>query len=130
MLRELGHELVPLESVRETILSSFEPAGTEEVSLAEAHGRVLREDVVARESLPPFDNSAMDGFAVRAADIEAATDERPVTLRLQGGVSAGDPGGLCLTPGSAIRIMTGAPVPAGAEAIVPHELTQLDQDRV
>jgi molybdopterin molybdotransferase len=130
MLRELGQELVSLESVRETILASFEPASAEELPLAEAHGRVLREDVVARESLPPFDNSAMDGFAVRGADIEAATDERPVTLQVRGGISAGDPGGFCLAPGSAIRIMTGAPVPPGAEAVVPHELTRWDQDQV
>ena len=69
MLRQLGHELVPLEAVRETILSLLEPAGVEELPLAEAFGRVLREDVTARENIPPFDNSAMDGFAVRVGDI-------------------------------------------------------------
>jgi len=130
MLRELGHELVPLEAVRETILSLLEPAGVVELPLAEAFGRVLREDVTARENIPPFDNSAMDGFAVRVGDIEAATDEKPVTLRVQGGVSAGDRGDVHLSPGSAIRIMTGAPVPPGAEAIVPHELTRFEQDQV
>ena len=80
MLRELGQELLPLEKVRETILSYIEPAATEVLPLAETYGRVLREDIVARESVPPFDNSAMDGFAVRVSDIEAASDAQSLLV--------------------------------------------------
>jgi molybdopterin molybdotransferase len=126
MPRELGHDLLPLEKVRETMLSHIEPLPMEDRPLEEAYGCVLREDCVARDSIPPFDNSAMDGFAVRVADLEDASDGDPVTLRIQGGLSAGDSGGVPLEGRAAIRIMTGAPVPPGAEAVVPHELTRFD----
>lgn len=89
-----------------------------EVAVAEAAGRVLAEDVTALLSVPPFDHAAMDGFAVRAAEVAQVPVELPVT----GSVAAGDTPG-DLAPGTAIRIMTGAPVPAGADLVVPFEWT-------
>ncbi len=130
MPRELGHELIPLEAVQETILSHVEPVGTESRRLTEAVGAVLREVVVAREEIPPFDNSGMDGFAVRVGDLDGASEDRPVTLEVEAVLAAGRASRRPLAPGKTIRIMTGAPVPAGAEAIVPHELTRHDERRV
>ncbi len=97
------------------------PAAT--VALADAQGLVLADDVVARLALPVFDNSAMDGYAVRAEDIAAATAEHPVVLPVAEDIPAGRTDQLALRPGTAHRIMTGAPVPAGATAIVPVEDT-------
>lgn len=97
------------------------PAAT--VALAEALGLVLAGDVVAPLSLPVFDNSAMDGYAVRAEDTAGATAERPVLLPVAEDIPAGRTDELTLQPGTAHRIMTGAPLPAGATAIVPVEAT-------
>lgn len=97
-------------------------AGQESVALIEARGRILAGAVVAPEALPSFDNSAMDGYAVRAADVAAATPDSPVLLPVAGDVPAGAPVG-DLAPGTAVRIMTGAPVPRGADAIVEVEVT-------
>ena len=108
------------------MLSHIEPMPAEVRPLEEAYGCVLREDGVAQENVPPFDNSAMDGFAVRVLDLQKASDGHPVTLPIQGGLPAGDPGGVPLEDRAAIRIMTGAPLPPGAEAVVPHELTRFD----
>jgi molybdopterin molybdotransferase len=93
------------------------------VSLTEAQGLVLADDVVAQVSLPVFDNSAMDGYAVRAEDTAEATPEHPVVLPVAEDIPAGRTDELTLKPGTAHRIMTGAPVPAGATAIVPVEET-------
>ena len=97
------------------------PAAT--VPLTEAQGLVLADDVVAQLSLPVFDNSAMDGYAVRAEDAAGATPEHPVVLPVAEDIPAGRTDELTLQPGTAHRIMTGAPVPAGATAIVPVEAT-------
>lgn len=93
------------------------------VPLAEAQGLVLADDVVAPLALPVFDNSAMDGYAVRAEDVAAATADRPVSLPVAEDIPAGRTDALALQPGTAHRIMTGAPVPAGATTIVPVEDT-------
>ena len=93
------------------------------VPLARALGLVLADDVVAGLSLPGFDNSAMDGYAVRAADVATATPEKPVKLVVAEDIPAGRTDSLTLAPGTAHRIMTGAPVPAGATAVVPVEVT-------
>ncbi len=97
------------------------PAAT--VALADALGLVLADDIVAPLSLPVFDNSAMDGYAVRAEDTAGATPERPVVLPVAEDIPAGRTDELALQPGTAHRIMTGAPLPAGATAIVPVEAT-------
>jgi len=93
------------------------------VGLAEAEGRVLAEDVAAPLSLPVFDNSAMDGYAVRAEDVAGADDRNPVKLPVAEDIPAGRTDPLTLAPGTAHRIMTGAPLPSGATAVVPVELT-------
>jgi molybdopterin molybdotransferase len=100
------------------------------VPLADAQGLVLADDVVAPLSLPVFDNSAMDGFAVRAEDAAGATAEHPVVLPVAEDIPAGRTDELTLQPGTAHRIMTGAPVPAGATGIVPVEATDGGVERV
>ncbi len=95
---------------------------TERVPLGEARGRVLAAAVTAAEQLPSFDNSGMDGYAVRAAEVAGASAEHPVRLPVAGDVPAGAPVG-DLAPGTAVRIMTGAPVPRGADAVVEVEVT-------
>lgn len=93
------------------------------VTLPEAQGLVLADDVVAQLALPVFDNSAMDGYAVRAEDVADATPDNPVVLPVAEDIPAGRTDLLALDPGTAHRIMTGAPLPAGATAIVPVENT-------
>ncbi|WP_326736731.1 molybdotransferase-like divisome protein Glp [Streptomyces sp. NBC_01022] len=108
------------------ILAAVRPLEPIELQLPEAQGCVLVEDVVVEIALPPFDNSSMDGYAVRVADVAGATEEFPAVLTVIGDVAAGDAGLLGdqrVGPGEAARIMTGAPLPAGAEAVVPVEWT-------
>ncbi|MCV7282805.1 molybdopterin molybdotransferase MoeA [Mycolicibacterium flavescens] len=100
------------------------------VPIAEALGLVLAEDVVAPLSLPGFDNSAMDGYAVVADDVASATPEHPVRLPVAEDIPAGRTGVLTLKPGTAHRIMTGAMMPAGATAVVPVEATDAATDTV
>ncbi|MEU1124434.1 gephyrin-like molybdotransferase Glp [Streptomyces sp. NPDC005899] len=108
------------------ILAAVRPLEPIELQLPDAQGCVLVEDVVVEIALPPFDNSSMDGYAVRVSDLEGADEEFPAVLTVIGDVAAGDgglPGGRSVGPGEAARIMTGAPLPAGAEAVVPVEWT-------
>ncbi|MFI2754573.1 gephyrin-like molybdotransferase Glp [Cellulomonas sp. P22] len=93
------------------------------VTLEDAAGMVLAHDVTSPDALPRFTNSAMDGYAVRAQDVAAATPENPVTLRVVSDLPAGVDPDRAVEPGTAARIMTGAPVPPGADAIVPVEQT-------
>lgn len=104
------------------ILASITALPSVEVALDEAVGRVLACDVRADLPVPPFDHAAMDGFAVRAAEVASATPVSPVVLPVVGVVAAGDAVPE-LPPGAAIRIMTGAPVPPGADVVVPFEWT-------
>ena len=115
--------MLTVEQARERVLASVEPRVPEDVTVADALGLVLATDAVAPHALPRFDNSAMDGYAVRGADVVGASQSRPVRLRLAGEIKAGVPGDVEVTTGTAVRIMTGAPVPAGADAIVPVEVT-------
>ena len=112
------------------ILAAIRPLPPRELTLADALGAVLVADVTARWPLPSFDNSAMDGYAVRAADIATASAGDPVVLAVDGEIAAGDTGRRDLVPGTVIRIMTGAPMPAGADAVVPVEQTDGGTDRV
>ncbi len=112
------------------ILAAIAPLPPRELGLEDADGSVLAEDITAQWPLPSFDNSAMDGYAVRAADIAAATSDAPVTLPVRGEVAAGDTREHQLAPGSCLRIMTGAPLPDGADAVVPVELTDGGAARV
>ena len=101
------------------VLSVVKPLTPLEVGLLDAHGCVLAEDVIAPAALPGFDNSAMDGYAVRVADLE----HLPVTLPVMGDVAAGPATALRVQPGLCVRIMTGAMLPVGADAVVPVEWT-------
>jgi molybdopterin molybdotransferase len=119
--------MIPYDEALEIVLREVRPLPTEEVALAEGTGRVLAEDVAADRDLPPFDRAAMDGYALRAADVAAA----PVALEVVGEVRAGEWPDLVVGPGQAARIMTGAPVPEGADAVQQVERTQpLDEFRV
>ena len=105
------------------ILSNFQPIGVETLPLAECARRVLANDVVAQNDLPIFDNSAMDGFAVIASDLVDVTTVSPRTLKVVADIPAGTHPEETLSPGQAARIMTGAPIPNGADTIVPVEET-------
>jgi len=118
--------MIPVDEARARILSELKPVGVEEVSLLEAQGRVLAEDIRARLTQPPWPVSAMDGYAVRAAD--AATV--PVTLKIAGAVPAGSSYQGAVGAGEAVRIFTGAPVPSGADAIVIQEDTEAADGKV
>ncbi len=117
-------ELRSVEAALAAVLAGIEgPLPVESVLVADALGRVLAAPVRAATDLPPWDNSAMDGYAVRAADVADASEERPVRLPVVGEVAAGSVPPRRLEPGEAFRIATGAPVPAGADAVVQVELT-------
>ncbi|HEX4833320.1 MAG TPA: gephyrin-like molybdotransferase Glp [Trebonia sp.] len=116
-------DMTPVEVYQSQILAAVRALPATELALADAEGCVLAEDVTAAVSLPSFDNSSMDGYAVLAADTAKASADAPVTLPVTGEVAAGDIGAFALVPGTAMRIMTGAQLPAGANAIVPVELT-------
>lgn len=112
--------LMPLDDALARLLALAAPLGrTDQVSTFDADGRVLAQYVVSPLQVPPADNSSMDGYAVRTADVTAAGVELPVTQR----IAAGQPG-TALPPGSAARIFTGAPMPAGADAVVMQEDTE------
>ena len=122
--------LTPVEDHLAEILGTITPLTPTELSLGDVHGLVLAEDVSTAGPLPSFDNSGMDGYAVRVADVAGATEENPVTLPVTGEVAAGDTGAYALQPGTAIKIMTGAMLPHGAEAVVPVEWTDGGSARV
>ncbi|MFF3911160.1 gephyrin-like molybdotransferase Glp [Streptomyces sp. NPDC001848] len=107
----------------EDILTTVRPLEPIELNLLEAQDCVLVDDVTVPLSLPPFDNSSMDGYAVRVADVAGASEEFPAVLTVIGDVAAGAADLLHVGPGQAVRIMTGAPLPPGAEAVVPVEWT-------
>lgn len=125
-----GKTLTSVEGHLAEILGTIVPLAPAELSLGDAHGLVLAQDVAAASPLPSFDNSAMDGYAVRVEDVAAATEENPVTLPVVAEVAAGDTGAYALSPGTSIRIMTGAMLPHGTEAIVPVEWTDGGSARV
>ncbi|MFO7259899.1 MAG: molybdopterin molybdotransferase MoeA [bacterium] len=114
-------------SVREAlerVLGAVAPLGAERIPVAEAAGRTLAEDIVSPLDHPPWDNSAMDGYAVRAADVRGASRDAPVVLEVIESVPAGAFPGRRVGPGQAIRVMTGAPVPEGADSVVRVEDTE------
>ncbi len=108
------------------ILSRAHPLDPERVPVVEALGRALAEGVLARANLPPWDNSAMDGYAVRSQDARGASRERPVSLNVVGETRAGEVAGRALGEGEAIRIMTGAPIPPGADSVIRVEDTDAE----
>ncbi len=123
-------DLISVESHLADILSTIRPLAPIEVGLTDALGLVLAQDVATSHPLPSFDNSAMDGYAVRVSDVAPASADSPVTLPVVGEVAAGDTGAYSLPEGTAIRIMTGAMLPYGTEAVVPVEWTDGGAARV
>ncbi len=113
-----------------TVAALLPAARTTTLPLEQCHGRVLAEDVTASVSLPPFDNSAMDGYAARAADIAGASEQSPVELPVAADIPAGRTDGPPLAPGTVHRIMTGAPMPDGADTVVKVEDTDGGTERV
>ncbi len=122
--------MITVDEARETILAKIKFKGVEKVPVEEALGRVLAEDIVARRNNPPLDNSAMDGYALIAKDIASATPENPVRLKLGEEIAAGHQTDVTLKPGEAFRIMTGAPIPKGADAVIMQEDTERNGDSV
>ena len=125
---EHGHRhhqesMLSVEQALERILGYFDVLGAEQRPLLEALGQVLAEDAVAWRDIPPLDNSAMDGYALQAASVAGASEDVPVVLRVTGSIAAGQLPTNTVVPGTAVRIMTGAPVPPGADAVVPFEET-------
>lgn len=121
MTVEASPPLLPVEDYLERVLRRIEPMQPFEHPLMDAIGLPVAEDVLAPLSLPVFDNSGMDGYAVAFRDVADATEERPVHLPVVGEIAAGQTTIFTMTPGTAVRIMTGAPVPAGCTAVVPFE---------
>ena len=104
------------EEARDLILSRAAPLGREQAPILAAVGRVLSEDVRSPRDMPQWDNSAMDGYAVRSADCKG-----PATLTITGYQTAGGPGSPKVEPGCAVKIMTGSRIPEGCDAVVPFE---------
>jgi molybdopterin molybdotransferase len=121
--REAAPSLLTLEDARARMLAGVAPLPAETVALADALGRVLATAIDSRLTLPPWDNSAMDGFAVRSQDVSGASDDHRVELRVIGESAAGRSAAVEVTAGTAVRILTGAPMPRGADAVVPVEDT-------
>jgi molybdopterin molybdotransferase len=120
----VSDDLLSVEEAREAILGAIGgPLEAETVHIGDASGRVLAEDAIAAVTLPPWDNSAMDGYAIQAADVAAASEEGPAKLSVTDDVPAGGVSGRAVEGWQAIRIATGAPIPEGADAVVPVEAT-------
>jgi len=115
--------LMPVEQALKKILEKLQSVERETIPLVAGYGRVLARAVTSEINVPPFVNSAMDGYAVAADDTAPATPERPVRLKITANIPAGESPSLALAPGAAARIMTGAPVPPGADAVVRFEDT-------
>lgn len=116
--------MIPLAEAQQYVLSKCLPLPTESAVSAESLGLVTAEPIISTEFVPPFDNTAVDGYAVQAADTAAA----PATLTVAGAIAAGDNPSVVVTPGTAVRIMTGAPLPEGADAVVMVENTEPGAD--
>ncbi len=116
-------EMLDVEEALERIMTFFVPLPAVDVPLLDALGQVLAVPLVAPINIPPLDNSAMDGYALRAADISQAADNSPADLRVTGHIPAGTVSDQTVEPGTALRIMTGAPIPGGADTVVAFEDT-------
>jgi molybdopterin molybdotransferase len=125
-----GEGLIPVDEARERVLADIKPLQPLELPLTEAYGCVLAETVVAERNLPDFASSAMDGYAVRSSEVAEATPASPVELRVVGRAAIGERPEGTVGGGEAFQIATGAPIPAGADTIVPIENCEPVGDRV
>ena len=122
--------MLSVDEARQRMLDTIPILPSEKREILECTGYVLAEVLPAKENIPPFDNSAMDGYAVRAADVEGATQENPAVLSVVETIAAGYAPTKQVAAGQAARIMTGAMMPQGADAVVMQEVTQQDADEV
>ena len=113
--------MIDFHDALQIVMGHATPAGTEMISLEDACGRILSLDIKAPADMPPFSKSAMDGYALREADIKGACQEQPVILKVIYKTCAGDPPGRRLLPGECVRIMTGAVLPEGADCVIRQE---------
>jgi len=118
--------LLSVTEARARILSQFKPVASETISLVKSANRILAMDIIAADDLPLFDNSSMDGFALRAVDSSNAAPASPLTLNVVADIPAGSHPTISLASGEAARIMTGAQLPAGADAVIPVEDTDFN----
>lgn len=117
-------------TARRLLLETISTVGTEKLALCESGGRILAQDLVAEENIPPFDRSPYDGYAFRAADTEKASRETPVTLCILEEVPTGAVPTVPVTEGTAVKLLTGAPIPTGADTVIPYELTDFTDTAV
>jgi molybdenum cofactor synthesis domain-containing protein len=122
--------MIPLAEAQTEVIDACPPKPPRVTEVGEAVGLVLAEAVTAADDVPPFPNTAMDGYAVRAADVAGATEEAPARLRVIGTLPAGQAPRVPVGPGEALRIMTGAPFPDGADAVAIVEHTRSEDDQV
>src|SRR6185503_18879336 len=125
---QLEGPMLNLEEAVERILRIVPSSSSEWIDLTLAHGRFLAEQILAPIELPPFDNSAMDGYAVRAADVTSAAPDKPVRLRCVGKVPAGQVFEREMITGQCVRLFTGSPLPNGADAVFMQEDTRVDSN--
>ncbi|MEM2002621.1 MAG: molybdopterin biosynthesis protein [Candidatus Methanomethylicaceae archaeon] len=130
-MRRIFHRLMSIEEAKQRILSRVKKdLGTETVKISDACGRVLASFIISRVDLPPFDRAEMDGFAVCSSDLEGASEQRPVELRVVGRIDAGDNILKEIGSGECVEIATGAPMPKGADSVVMVEYTKKVDDHV
>ncbi len=122
--------MIPLAEAQAEVIDACPPKPTRVVEVGDAVGLVLAEPVTAADDVPPFDNTAMDGYAVRAGDVATASGEDPSQLTVIGTLAAGRAPGVPVGPGEALRIMTGAPFPEGADAVAIVETTRSEGNQV
>jgi len=122
--------LLSVVDAQRRLLEKFSPLPLEQISLEDAARRVLAQEVTSALDLPPFPNSSMDGFAVRASDVAAATRQKPLELKVAGDIPAGQAPDVFVRANQAVRIMTGAPLPDGADAVIPVEDTDFNYRQV
>ncbi len=125
-------KLASFKEAKKIIEQNFspKPVGVEQISLSEAHGRVLAEDIVATMDVPPFNRSTVDGYAVKASNTFGAEENKPIPLRLCGQVSVGEHPEVIVEGGTAAEIVTGAPLPKGADTVVMMERTNRRDDTI
>ncbi len=122
--------MVTPDEALQIILENIQTLTARTIPHADALGQTLARDIRSELDLPPFDNSAMDGYALRAADVQAASENSPVTLRVVQTIAAGDFSQVEVTPGACAKIMTGAPIPPGADAVIMREDTHENAESV
>jgi len=118
--------MLQLEEAIDRILATLPPPTTETIALSDARGRVVAQAVRSLVDLPPFDNSAMDGYAVHAADVQGAKTDKPARLRLSGKVAAGEVLARSISPGECVRLFTGSPLPTGSDSVIMQEDTRVE----